>query len=89
MKVGELGKGDIFSESFPHKIKSCPRDLVPATVFKQCIPVLLLARTMVVNHSAVIPLLNTKLKKLLLMLQIFDRFYIVCVLISFRSQGRS
>ena len=64
-------------------IKSCPLDPVPASVLKQCIPVLLPVMTMIVNqslYSAVVPncfklaLLNPKLKKPLLDVEDFANF---------------
>ena len=64
-------------------IKSCPLDPVPASVLKQCIPVLLPVMTPIVNQSlcsAVVPncfklaLLNPKLKKPLLEVEEFANF---------------
>ena len=65
-------------------IKSCPLDQVPASVLKQCIPLLLTAvLTTIVNQSlrsAVVPdcfklaLLNPKLKKPILDVEDFGSF---------------
>ena len=64
-------------------IKSCPLDLVPASVSKQCIPAFLPVVTLILNQSlcsAVVPncfklaLLNPKLKKPLLDVEEFANF---------------